>query len=164
MHWDASVFYEQLQAATMARATPTTMMAHPAEQRLSGVQIDRFLSNTGTLAMATVRPSGLPHITTNHYAVHQGVFWLPAMPGTVRLQGLQQLPYASLMVCEGQATYFTMVVVEGPVELYEVPPPDALAAYIEKMGDASWAAAWVALVPRKLYSYQAENGRYRTAA
>ncbi len=163
MAWDPIIFYERLQAESMAHATPTTVMAHPAEQRLSGAQIDTFLSNTGTLVMATVSPSGLPHITTNHFVVHEGVFWLPTMPDTVRLQGLQQVPHASLMICEGQASYHTMVVVEGPVELVESPPPGALSAYIEKLNDASWAAAWVALTPRKLYSSQGENGRYGSA-
>ncbi|MHB2020276.1 MAG: pyridoxamine 5'-phosphate oxidase family protein [Candidatus Xenobia bacterium] len=160
MSWDPILFYEGLQEQSLARARPTTAQAHPREHRLAGTQIHEFLSNMGTLALATVSPAGLPHLTTNHFVVHEGVFWLPFMPGTVRELGVQQVPYASLMIAEGQATYYTMVVVEGPLELVASPSPEAMEAYVSKLGDGTWASAWAAVQPRRLFTYQGENGRY----
>lgn len=154
-------YYEGLQDATMASASPATQRAHPPESRLTGNQIDDFLGDRRLLSIATVRPNGTPHQATNYFVVWDGVFWMPVMDGTARLQNILANPYASLMVTDGQGPAYTMVIVEGTAEFVPTASYDVAQAVVEKQGvEINWASGWICVTPQKLYSFGGEASNY----
>jgi hypothetical protein len=86
---------------------------------------------------------------------------MPTEEGTLRLKNLRAHPYASLVLTEGEDEQHVAVLVEGEVDIHLVDNTrqDVVDAWREKFGhEPSWAGAWVALRPAKLFSYDARKG------
>jgi nitroimidazol reductase NimA-like FMN-containing flavoprotein (pyridoxamine 5'-phosphate oxidase superfamily) len=131
---------------------------------MSGRQIISFLSHKLLCGLATTRPNGLPHLTTNAFAMYDGDFWLPIMPNAARLANLQRVPYACLLITEGQGPDYTMVSVEGEVELVAKAPPHIEEMHVVRQKSSLlWIEAWAYLHTAKIYSFAGMESEFAAA-
>jgi len=94
---------------------------------MSGEEITRFLNEQRVATLATVSPSGHPHLVAMWYAVLDGVVWFETKAKSQKAVNLRRDPRVTVMVETGQ-TYDTLrgVALEGTATI--VDDPDALWA------------------------------------
>jgi nitroimidazol reductase NimA-like FMN-containing flavoprotein (pyridoxamine 5'-phosphate oxidase superfamily) len=114
-----------------------------------------FLQERRYCVLATGRPDGRPQARPVGFTVVDGSFWIGTVAGR-RLENLRGVPYASLVVMEGEQKEHRVVLAEGPVELHERMPENVELAWRAKHDSfPAWAAAFVKLQPERLFSYAA---------
>ncbi len=154
---------DAVQAASYARAEGSTREAWPEADALRGAALNEFLERKGYGMLATTRPDGRPHAAMVAFCVRDGLVYLPAMAGAVRVRNLLHDPRASFVVSEGEGADHRAVVVEGDVEL--VSDPRALLndwlgeAWRVKFDSdlAAWATDVAVLRPTRVLSHDASN-------
>jgi general stress protein 26 len=139
---------DAVQDRTFAAATSTTAAAYPPDRRLSGPRLAAYLDGHAFGVIGTRRPDGRPHATVAQYLRQDATFWLPTMPGSVRVRNLCAEPWLTLTVSEGDKDGDHMVVlVEGPASV--VPSAEVPADLLARAED--WI--WVRLTPERILSY-----------
>jgi Pyridoxamine 5'-phosphate oxidase len=145
-----------LQDRTFARATAATASSYPAQRRLTGAQLARYLDRRAFAVVGSTRADGRPHAAMSSYIRRDVTFWLPTMAGSIRERNLRGTPWLTMVIAEGDRGEHIAVIVEGPAEVI-VPaevPGDVRAAVT---GD--WVNAWIRLKAEHLLSYAAENAQ-----
>ena len=146
--------FDALQDATFASATATTRASFPEEQRLRGEDLLEFLHYKRNAVVSTTRMDLRPHSTVATYLVYAYQFWLPTVAGAVRARHARSLPYASLIIQEGEGDGHVVVLVEGTVTIVHRPAAGVLATYEARFGRSpSWVNAWLVLDPQRLLSF-----------
>jgi hypothetical protein len=77
------------------------------------------------------------------------------MTGTVRVRNLDDHPYASVLVTDGEGDQHTMVTLVGPASV-ATPDAEVLARWGERRGESpDWATAWIRVGVERVLSYAA---------
>ena len=142
---------EGLQDRSFARAGPAVSSSFPAERRLTGPQLARFLDGHRFAVAATTRPDSRPHAAMTSYFRAGATFWLPTMAGSVRARNVQGRPWLSLVVAEGEGDRHAVVSMEGAAAVVGLDA--APAGLVDRVEDPSWVACWLKLTPSRLFSY-----------
>ncbi len=96
--------------------------------KMSDDEIAAFVEQSRTATMATVGPSGLPHLVAMWYAVVDGEIWFETKTRSQKAQNLRRDDRISVMIEDGD-TYDTLrgvsiegrgIVVEDPDEIWAV--------------------------------------------
>lgn len=92
---------------------------------MTDAEIQEFLVQQRTATMATLGPTGMPHLVAMWYAVIDGAVWFETKGRSQKAVNLRRDPRITCMVEEGE-TYDTLrgVALEGTAEIVE--DPDAL--------------------------------------
>lgn len=161
MSAELAAWFDDIQRQSLEGASEATRRAHPPEQRMRGPEILEFLRERRLAGIATTRPNGLPHLTTNAFVMIDGDFWMPLMPQTARLENLKQTPYACLLITDGQGLTYTMLQAEGEVELVAEAPAIVQRAHVDKQASSvAWVEAWIHLRVGKLFTFAGEQSRF----
>ena len=137
-----------IQRESFARASPAVLGSWPPERALDAERLAALVAEHDFCVVATVTPRGRPQARPVRYAVVGGAIWFASTAGA-RLRNLRASPWASLVVSVGSGAEHTLLLAEGPVVVYEEPPPELVAAH----GETPWAAAYVELRPDRVFSY-----------
>lgn len=154
-----------IQDTTFASASAATAESLETPKRLSGAAIERFLDDRQYATLATTRPGGRPHAAMTAFVQLETEIWAPAMPGTQRVRNVAAIPWAVVIVSDGEGDGHTMVSIEGSARLDMAPGPAVVDAWMSKfewMPD--WAEEWVVVGVRRLRSYGADGSDYREDA
>jgi hypothetical protein len=131
----------------------------PEAQALDRDGLRRLLDELVYGVLATARPNRRAHAAPVAYSVAEGAFWVATVEGR-RLRNLRAIPWASLVLFEGQrGGRHRALTAEGPVRLHEGADltrvrrrlDPAWAARHESTPD--WAVALVELRPERVFSY-----------
>ena len=100
---------------------------------MSEDEIAQYLERSRTATMATLGPTGLPHLVAMWYAVIDGEIWFETKGRSQKAVNLRRDPRITCMIEDGH-TYDTLrgVSIEGTAEIVE--DPDA----IWKVGVSVW--------------------------
>ena len=135
---------------------PAVVCAAPgrASRRWQPPRCARSWRRAATASSRRHRADGRPQAAPISFLVRAGSFWFAAGAGA-RLRNLRAQPYASLVVSDGEDGAHRVVMAEGGVRLHE--PTAALASEwaLRHGSDPAWAAAYVELVPERVFSYAA---------
>lgn len=141
----------------------------PESQALDADGLAAFLGRRRYCVLATGRADGRPHAAPVAFTVGAGAFWVATVAG-LRLRNLRAVPWASLVVMEGERDEdepqergrpHVAVTAEGTVRLHE---GEAMRAALESLaaewrrrhGDLpGWAVALAELRPERLFSHDA---------
>lgn len=140
--------------------------AWPEPDALDADGIVELLGAHRYCVLATARPDGRAHAAPVAYVVAGGAFWFGTVAG-LRLRNLRAVPWASLVVMEGDRDAdepgedppHRALTAEGPVSLYEA---DAFCAAFERLAETwlarhghepDWAVALAELRPERVFSY-----------
>jgi nitroimidazol reductase NimA-like FMN-containing flavoprotein (pyridoxamine 5'-phosphate oxidase superfamily) len=117
-------------------------------------RLGEFLETRSYGILATARPDGRPQAAPISFLVRDGGFWFATVAGA-RLRNLRVNPYASFVVSDGEEGAHRAVMTEGAVTLHE-PAEQLAAAWADRHGsDPTWAAAFLELLPERVFSYAA---------
>jgi nitroimidazol reductase NimA-like FMN-containing flavoprotein (pyridoxamine 5'-phosphate oxidase superfamily) len=143
-----------IQQASYERAGPGLRGAWPPESAMNASQLASFLAERRFCVLATTTPKGRPQARPVGFTVSGTSFWLATVAGG-RLRNVEQMPWISLVVTEGDRGSHSAVVVDGPAIVAERPTEELLAAWEDRHGSrADWAAAWLEVRPARLFSYR----------
>ncbi len=144
-----------LQAASLARADRALRNSWPAVRTMDAEELGAFLAERRYCVLATTTARGRAQARPVGFTFHGEAFWLATVAGG-RLRNLEREPWASLVVSEGEGDTHRAVAVDGTVAIHERPPEELLAVWEHRFGSrADWAAAWLELSPRRVFSYSA---------
>jgi len=147
----------RLQEASFARAEGGLRSSWPRESGMDAEQLRSFLERHRYAVLATTSAQRRPVARPVAFTVLGASFWCATVAGA-RLRNLEQTPWASIVVAEGDADEHCAVAVDGPVTITRRPPEQLLAAWQGRHGSrAEWAAAWFEIKPSRLISYSAMN-------
>lgn len=141
--------------------------AWPEEQALDAAGLRSLLGRRRYCALATARADGRPHASPVAFLVAGGAFWFGTVAG-LRLRNLHTMPWASLVVMEGERDRdeegsglpHRALTAEGPITLHEGAARDHAfdrlrAAWVARHGhEPHWAVALVELRPERLFSHE----------
>jgi hypothetical protein len=149
-----------VQRRSYERAGAGLRRSWPEEDALDSPGLRDLLEGLVYAVLATARPDGRAHAAPIAFSVHEEAFWVGTVDG-VRLRNLRAVPWASLVVTDGQRDgRHRALTAEGPVRLHEGP---AFAAARQRLDDAwadrhgkppDWAAAFVELRPERVFSHR----------
>ncbi|MDQ2873466.1 MAG: pyridoxamine 5'-phosphate oxidase family protein [Actinomycetota bacterium] len=139
-----------LQDRTFARATRATAAAYPPDQRLTGVQLGRYLDRRTFAVVGSTRPDGRPHAAISSYVRRETAFWLPTVTGSVRERNIRAQPRVTLVVTEGDRGEHVVVIAEGPAVAVA---PAEVPADVRSAAGGNWAGAWLRVQADRLLSY-----------
>jgi nitroimidazol reductase NimA-like FMN-containing flavoprotein (pyridoxamine 5'-phosphate oxidase superfamily) len=143
----------RIQQASYERAGSGLRGAWPPESAMDASQLASFLVERRFCVLATTTPKGRPQARPVGFTVFGTSFWVATVAGG-RLRNVEQTPWVSLVVAEGDRGSHSAVVVDGPVAVVERLPEELLAAWEDRHGSrADWAAAWLEVQPARLFSY-----------
>jgi hypothetical protein len=160
---DAAAAPAEVQRRSYESATRGLRSAWPEEQAMDAERLREFLGRRRYGVLATSRRDGRAHAAPVAFTPAGGAFWIATVAG-LRLRNLRAVPWASLVVMEGDrddgATPHVALTAEGPVVLHE---GEALEAALQPLQEAwiarhgrppDWAAALIELTPERLFSYR----------
>jgi nitroimidazol reductase NimA-like FMN-containing flavoprotein (pyridoxamine 5'-phosphate oxidase superfamily) len=117
-----------------------------------------FLDEVRYGVLATSRPDGRAHATPIGFVHFERALWIASVAGA-RLRNLRHLPYAALVVADGEGRSHRAVIVEGDVRLhrkFEDVPEEVPVAWRDRYGsEPSWTVAFIELLPTRLFSFRA---------
>ncbi|MGH3047411.1 MAG: pyridoxamine 5'-phosphate oxidase family protein [Gaiellaceae bacterium] len=156
---DVDVLLEA-QRRSYERAGEGLRRSWPPESALGADDLRSILAELVYGVLATARPDGRAHASPVAFSVDDGAFWVATVTG-VRLRNLRAVPWASLVLSEGQrdGTHRALTA-EGPVRLHEDAAFAAARArldedWVARHGHApSWATSFVELRPERLFSHR----------
>jgi hypothetical protein len=143
-----------VQERTFAGATRATAGSYPPERRLSAGELASYVDRRAFAVIGSCRPDGRPHAAMSSYVRQGGVFWLPAVAGSVRERNVRARPWLTMTITEGDRDGHVVVLVEGPAA---VVAPAGVPAEVRAAVTGDWAAAWIRLTAERLLSYAAEG-------
>lgn len=146
-----------IQQKSYERAATALRGSWPPESAMGADQLVRFLTENHYCVLATVTAKGQPQARPVAFTVFGSSFWFATVAGA-RLRNLEGMPWASLVVTEGDRGSHRAIAVDGPVTIHDNQEEQLLAAWQERHGTrAEWAAAWFEVQPARLFSYSAER-------
>jgi PPOX class probable F420-dependent enzyme len=91
-----------------------------AQIKMTDDEVQRFLSSSRTMTMATMSPSGHPHLVAMWFAYLDGTVWFETKTKSQKVQNLRRDPRISCMVEAGD-TYDQLrgVLLQGTAEISE---------------------------------------------
>ncbi len=144
----------EIQNASFARAGRGLLKSWPPSHAMEPDALAQLLSSHRYAVLATTRPDTRPHAAPVGFLVAKGVFWLATVEGA-RLRNLEQNPYASLVLIEGEDETHSALLVEGATSLHS-PRPELRDLWARRFNNkADWAAAFIKLQPNSVFSYAA---------
>lgn len=92
------------------------------EIQMSDDEVQAFLAGSRTATMATIGPTGVPHLVAMWYAVIDGEVWFETKAKSQKAQNLRRDPRMTCLVEDGW-TYDALrgVAIEGTAEIVEDP-------------------------------------------
>jgi hypothetical protein len=141
--------------------------AWPEEQALDEAGLRSLLGRRRYCVLATAREDGRPHASPVAFLVARGAFWFGTVAG-LRLRNLHAMPWASVVVMEGERDVdeegsglpHRALTAEGPTTLHEGAAREHAfaplrAAWLARhRSEPEWAAAFVELRPERLFSHE----------
>jgi hypothetical protein len=157
----------EIQRRSYARVTGALRSAWPEEQALDEAGMRSLLGRRRYCVLATARADGRPHASPVAFLVARGAFWFGTVAG-LRLRNLHAMPWASLVVMEGERDVdeegsglpHRALTAEGPTTLYEGAGREHAFAPLRAVwvarhhSEPDWAAALVELRPVRLFSHE----------
>lgn len=152
----------EVQRSSYAAATDAFRAGWPEAQALDAPGMVSLIDDNRYGVLATARPDGRAHAAPVAFAVADGSFWIATVRG-LRLRNLRALPWASLVVMDGEAdegeegTPHRALTAEGPVVLHELTVLERFQEqWLERHTDPpDWAETFVELRPERLFSHAA---------
>jgi len=143
-----------IQERSYEHAGASLRSSWPRESAMDVAGLAAFLSRKDYGVLATTSPNGRPQAAPVAFFVRNESFWVATVAGA-RLRNLRANPFAALVIAEGDRGDHRALRTEGPVVLHEGPGLEPLTqVWRERHGsDPTWAAAFVELRPRVLFSY-----------
>ena len=87
------------------------------------------------------------------FTVLEASFWFATVAGS-RLRNLEMMPWASIVIAEGEGDAHRAVVVDGPVTIVRQPPVNLIDAWEARhRSSADWASASFEIRPSRILSY-----------
>ena len=159
MRLEDSVTLIDIQNRSYERAGPGILESYPQSLAMDVHRLAAFLEGKRYAVLATSRPDGRAQAAPVAFTVWDGAFWFASVPGA-RVRNLRARSYAAAVVTEGEGKVHRAVIAEGAVRLIEANsgevPAGLLVLWRERHGGApTWAAMFVELRPRLLFSYDA---------
>ncbi len=150
-HADA---FAAIQEASYRRARRLPAESWPPTQAMDAGELGAFLDERRYCVVATATDRGRAQARPVGFAVWGDALWLATVAGR-RLHNLRREPWASVVVSDGEGAAHRAVALDGPVTIHEHPPAAVLAAWEARFGSRpSWAAAWIELRPRRVFSHR----------
>lgn len=147
----------RVQQASYARAGQALAQSWPRESAMDAEQFQSFLGKQRYCVLATTTPRGRPLARPIAFTVLGAAFWFATVGGP-RLRNLELVPWASVVISEGQGDDHRALAVDGSVTIIRDPSEELLSAWESRHGSrAGWASAWFELTPRRLLSYAART-------
>lgn len=144
-----------LQEESYARAGPGLASSWPPESAMNAEQLRSFLEERRYCVLATTTGRGHAIARPVIFTVVEASFWFATVKGA-RLRNLERIPWASLVVEDGERGTHRAVAVDGPVRITHRPAAELLDVWQARHGSrAEWAAAWFEVQPQRLMSYTA---------
>jgi hypothetical protein len=149
-----------VQRGSYERAGPGLSRSWPEERALGADELALFLEELVYGVLATARPDGRAHASPVAFSVEEEAFWIATVEG-LRLRNLRAVPWASLVLSEGQRDgSHRALTVEGSVRLHEGPAFAAARGLLDESWAGrhgrppEWAAAFVELRPERVFSHR----------
>jgi len=143
----------RIQDASYERAGPALSGSWPPETAMDTAQLVSFLDERRYCVLATTTAEGHAQARPVAFTVLGASFWFATVAGD-RLRNLERMPWASVVVAEGDRGSHRAVAADGPTSIVEEPPEELVAAWEARHGSrADWASAWFAVGPARLFSY-----------
>jgi hypothetical protein len=145
----------RLQEASFDQAGPALRTAYPAQRRMTGPQLARYLDRRTYALASTTRPDGRAHAAPTLFSVYAHAFWLPTVGRAARLGNVRAHPWLALSILEGEHDTHAAVLAEGPAEVVAAVPEAVRSATETRNGSdgLAWAAAWLRMTPERLVSF-----------
>jgi hypothetical protein len=151
--------FVDIQTRTYAQAGAGLRAAFPPHLAMDAATMADFLDRHVYAVLATGRRDGRPHAAPIAFSVWDGGVWIATLE-SVRLRNLRRLPYASLVIAEGDArSRHRTLIAEGPTTIHEGldildGSADFSAAWRKRHdGAPDWAVAMIELRPDKVFSF-----------
>ena len=120
---------------------------------MEAVELDAFLAERRYCVLATTTARNRPQARPVAFTVFEDAIWFATVEGG-RLRNLRRTPWVSVVIAEGEGDEHRAVTADGPVALFDLPPPGLLDAWERRFESrADWAVAWFELRPERLFSY-----------
>lgn len=143
----------RIQEASYERAGRALSDSWPPESAMDPAQLAAFLGERRFCVLATTTADGHAQARPVGFTVLGHAFWFATVEGG-RLRNLERMPWASLVVAEGERGFHRAVAADGPAMIVERPHEELLAKWEERHGPpADWAAAWFEINPTRVFSY-----------
>jgi hypothetical protein len=150
----------EAQRRSYERAGEALRRSWPPEDALGADELRGILADLVYGVLATARPDGRAHASPVAFSVEGGAFWI-ATVGGFRVRNLRAVPWASLVLSEGQREgAHRALTAEGPARLHE----DAeFATARARLDDdwarrhehpPDWASAFIELRPERVFSHR----------
>ena len=146
----------RLQAGSYERAAGAIRRSWPPEAAMTPAQLETYLLERRYCVLATTTRRDRAQARPVAFIVVAATFWFATVAGA-RLRNVTRMPWASIVVADGDGGSHRAVVADGPAVIVEQPPESLLAVWEERHGSRpEWAAAWFTVKPERLFSYRAE--------
>jgi general stress protein 26 len=120
---------------------------------MSADELAAFLDERRNCILATTTARGHAQARPVAFAPVGDSLWF-ATGRSGRLRNIEQTPWVSVVVIDGDRGDHRAVTLDGPVTLVDEPPPEVLAEWARRFdGPADWAVAWFELRPERVFSY-----------
>jgi nitroimidazol reductase NimA-like FMN-containing flavoprotein (pyridoxamine 5'-phosphate oxidase superfamily) len=147
----------RIQEESYRRAGRGLTSSWPPESAMDADELRSLLDQRRYCVLATTNRDRRAIARPVAYSVLRQSFWF-ATVGGARLANLKALPWASVVIEDGDAESHRAVAVDGSVTLINPPPPELLDVWERRHGSrADWAAAWFELRPQRLLSFRARH-------
>ena len=150
----------EAQRRSYERAGEALRRSWPPEDALGADELRGILADLVYGVLATARPDGRAHASPVAFSVEGGAFWI-ATVGGFRVRNLRAVPWASLVLSEGQREgAHRALTAEGPARLHE--DADFATARARLDDDwarrhehpPDWAPAFIELRPERVFSHR----------
>lgn len=122
---------------------------------MDAAQLRAFLDQHHYCVLATTTARGRAQARPLAFTVVGASLWFASVAGS-RLRNLQRMPWASVVVAEGDRGSHRAVIVDGPAVVAAQPPQTLRDLWEARHGSrADWASAWFEIQPARLFSYRA---------
>lgn len=146
----------RIQTESYEKGGSTLSESWPWERALDDDALRAFLEERRYCVLATTTPQRRAQARPVGFLVVGSSLWFATVPGP-RLRNLEKTAWASMVVSDGEGSTHRAVVADGPITVHRQAPTGLAALWEERFGSRpDWAAAWLELRPRRLFSYSAE--------
>lgn len=147
----------RVQEASYVRVGAALSGSWPRESAMDAAKLESFLDERRYCVLATTTARGHAQARPVAFTVMRASFWFATVAGS-RLRNLGRMPWASVVVADGEGDYHRAVAADGPVAVVEHPSEELLAVWEARHGGrAGWASAWFEIQPARLFSYRAPH-------
>ena len=150
----------EAQRRSYERAGEALRRSWPPEDALGADELRGILADLVYGVLATARPDGRAHASPVAFSVEGGAFWIATVAG-VRVRNLSAVPWASLVLSEGQREgAHRALTAEGPVRLHEDADFATARAWLDDdwarrhEHPPDWASAFIELQPERVFSHR----------